>query len=196
MVECTSLGGPNNTYQWQANGTNLVGETSPNLTLSGIVASTGGIYTCAVFNQAGSHSASTFVFVYPYIIIEPPEIIIVSVNSSVLLVCDAESFPNPEYLWLRAEGRSFREVIATNGRNLNISSINYGDEGEYYCNASARGRNAQSQVAVIAGKLITHYLTRWYSLSKWFFFFYKLLHVLCYWRTTSIKPILKERQLW
>ncbi|SMN00268.1 hypothetical protein SPONL_1151 [uncultured Candidatus Thioglobus sp.] len=159
MVECTSLGGPNNTYQWQVNESNLVGETSPSLTLSSIVASTGGMYTCVVSNQAGNHSTSTFVFVYPYIVIEPPEIVTISVDSSVLIICDAESFPNPDYLWLRDEDRTFREVIETNVRNLNISSIEYGDEGGYYCNASARGRTALTQVVVIVGKLyIVHLL--------------------------------------
>lgn len=155
MLECTSLGGPNNTYQWQVNGTNLVGKTSQNLT---IPASTGGMYTCVVSNKAGNHSASTFVFVYPHIIMHPPEIVMTSANSSILLICDAESFPYPEYLWLRVGNGSFREEIETSSRNLNISSVQFGDEGGYYCIASARGRTVQLQIVVITGKQILRFV--------------------------------------
>ncbi|SMN00269.1 HK97 major tail subunit [uncultured Candidatus Thioglobus sp.] len=151
ILQCSSMGGPNNTYQWQAKGTYIDGEISQILILSNVTASTGGMYTCVVSNLAGNHSASTFVFVYPYIVEEPPAIITVSTGSPVLIICDVESFPSPEYLWLRIEDRIFREGTLNNSASLNISSIQYGDEGGYYCNASARGRTVQSQLAVITG---------------------------------------------
>ena len=68
---CTSVGGPDNTYQWQANDTNTQGETMENLTLTNVDASTGGIYTCVVTNAAGSDFDSTFLCIAPYFTTEP-----------------------------------------------------------------------------------------------------------------------------
>ena len=48
---CTSHGGPNNTYQWQANDTDILGETLAMLTLADVDALTGGLYTCMVTMQ-------------------------------------------------------------------------------------------------------------------------------------------------
>ncbi|SMN00271.1 HK97 major tail subunit [uncultured Candidatus Thioglobus sp.] len=154
MFVCNSKGGPNNTYQWQANGTDLDGEISQNLTRFNVTSRTGGLYTCVVSNEGGNHSASTFMFVYPYIVIEPPGSVTVSIESSVLLVCYAESFPSPTYLWFRADDGSIREGILTNGSSLSISRIQDRDQGGYYCNTSARGITVQSQVAIITGMII------------------------------------------
>ena len=149
LLQCISRGGPNNTYQWLANGTEWDEQSSQNLTLPDITAIDGGMYTCVVSNLAGSDNASTFVFIEPYIVSDPvgDEI---STGSTVVLTCGAEAFPNPEYLWVRPDERN---ISGTNyGRNLTIASIDYGDEGEYYCNASARGMTAMSEIAVIVGE--------------------------------------------
>ncbi len=146
------MGGPNNTYLWQANGTELVGETLQILVLPNVTASTGGMYTCVVSNQAGNDSASTSVFVYPYFVSQPRDVV-VSVGSSAMLICVVESFPNPAYQWQRMDGRPIHGGVSTIGRNLTISSIQYGDEGEYYCNASANGQTIVSEVGVIIGRL-------------------------------------------
>jgi hypothetical protein len=71
----------------------------------------------------------------------------------VRLTCVAEAFPNPEYLWVRADGETIRDDILTNASSLMITSIEYGDQGGYFCNASAREETAVSQVAVITGKI-------------------------------------------
>ena len=41
-------------YQWQLNGTNLLGATSSNLTLTGVTFAQAGFYACVVTNTAGS----------------------------------------------------------------------------------------------------------------------------------------------
>ena len=150
---CTSLGGPNNTYQWQENGDILYGQNSNILTLPNVTASTGGIYTCIVSNVAGSSNASTFVFIYPYFI-NHPHSDEVSVGSEVLLICDAASFPSPDYLWQRTDGVNISNDIVTNERNLSISSIAYGDEGGYFCTVSAREDSVPSNIAILTGNQI------------------------------------------
>ena len=147
---CTSSGGPNNTYQWLANGENLHGQNFDTLTFPNVTASTGGVYTCMVSNIAGSNNASTSVLIYPYFI-DHPRSIEVSVGSEVLLICDAASFPSPDYLWQRTDGMNISNNIATNDRNLNISSVQYGNEGGYFCTASAGEDSVQSQIAIVTG---------------------------------------------
>ena len=150
---CTSTGGPNNIYRWLKNGENLHGQDSDTLTLSNVTASTGGIYTCMVSNIAGGSNASTFVFIFPYFI-DHPRSHEVSVGSSVLLICDAVSFPSPDYLWQRSDGENISNDIAINEKNLSISSVEYGDEGGYFCNASAGEGSVQSQIAIVTGNCI------------------------------------------
>jgi hypothetical protein len=153
MLQCTSLGGPNNTYQWRANGV-LLTETSQNLSISNIMANDGGVYTCEVSNFAGNHTASTFVYVNPYIVSEPvgSEFVI---GASFVLTFGVKSFPNPEYLWQRRDGQAIDSDILMNGSNFSIPSIQYGDEGEYYSIATSRGTSVMSQFAVITGKYIS-----------------------------------------
>ena len=148
---CTSSGGPNNTYQWLQNGENLHGQNSDTLTLPNVTASTGGIYTCMISNIAGSYNASTFVFIFPYFINHPRNDE-ASVGSAVLLICDAASFPSPDYLWERSDGMNIRNDTVTYERNLSISSVEYGDEGGYFCNVSAGEGSVQSQIAILTGK--------------------------------------------
>ena len=149
-LECTSLGGPENLYQWQADGANISGETSEILMLPNVTATTGGMYTCVVTNIAGSNNASTFVFIFPYFI-NHPDSDQVSVESAVILICDAVSFPSPDYLWQRADGGNISSDTVTNERNLSISSVEYGDEGRYFCNASVGEDSVQSQIAIVTG---------------------------------------------
>ena len=147
---CTSSGGPNNTYQWLKNGESIHGQNSNTLNLPNVTASTGGVYTCMVSNIAGSHNASTFVFIFPYFI-NHPHSEEVSVGSAVLLICDAASFPSPDYLWQRSDSGNISNDIVTNERNLSISSVEYGDEGGYFCTASAREDSVPSNTAILTG---------------------------------------------
>ena len=147
---CTSSGGPNNTYQWLENGVILHGQNSDTLTRPNVTASTGGVYTCMISNIAGSHNASTFVFISPHFINHPLSEE-ASVGSAVLLICDVASFPSPDYLWQRLDGMNISNDIVTNERNLNISSVQYGDEGGYFCTASAGEVSVQSQIAIVTG---------------------------------------------
>jgi hypothetical protein len=149
LFQCTSVGGPIITYQWQVNGTNLNNETLQMLRVFNITADSGGEYTCVVSNPTGSHKSSTFLFVYPYFLSQPGDVQ-VSLGSMILLTCDAVGFPNPEYLWTRADGRIIRSDI-NDGRILKITDVWFGDGGNYFCYASGRGMSYVSQDLMITG---------------------------------------------
>jgi hypothetical protein len=140
------MGGPNNTYQWQFNGTNLDEETLPTLTIFNVTVDSGGEYTCVVSNFAGSHNDSTFLFVYPYFLSHPGDMQ-VFLGSVLQLTCDAVGFPSPGYLWQRADERQIMSNGAIDGRVLNITAKF--EVGEYYCIAFGIRRSILSQNAIV-----------------------------------------------
>ena len=147
---CGSTGGPNNAYQWQVNGSDIENETSQTLQLSNVNASTGGMYTCVVSNAAGSDSASTFLYVSPYFVIQPIHRQAES-GSTVSLSCEAEAFPAPEYQWWHVNGEPIRCEIISDSQVLVFDPVEFGDEGDYYCNASSIGMTTQSTVVTLTG---------------------------------------------
>ena len=150
VLECSSEGGPNNTYQWQMNNSNLTGATLPVLVLSNIEASTGGMYTCIVSNAAGSDNTSTSLYVFPYFVTQPTDIEVTN-GTSITLLCDAMAFPNPDYQWERAGGETFRGNIETSTQTLVISPVMFGDEGNYYCTASSLNVTIRSENTTVTG---------------------------------------------
>ena len=147
-LQCTSMGGPGNTYQWLLNGSNIVGETSGTLTLANVTAANGGEYTCHVSNTAGNDTDSTYVFIAPYFTTQPMDIA-VHIESSGNLSCVAEAFPYPEYQWERVDGEPIRPDIVTSESTFVISSIMLGDEGDFFCNASSGETSISSEHATI-----------------------------------------------
>ena len=149
---CSAQGGPNNTYQWQKNGTDLMNETDAALIVSNITAMNGGSYTCVVSNAAGNESATAVLHVEPIIVTQPTDIL--TRNGTVMsFTCAAESFPAPEYTWEKYNegGSSFDRV--SSGPVLEFTPAVFGDEGSYRCVTSLPGtsRNASSQLAVLTG---------------------------------------------
>ena len=147
---CSAQGGPNNTYQWQNDGQDLMNETNTTLTVSSISAVNGGSYTCVVSNAAGNDSATTVLYVEPIIVTQPTDIL--TRNGTVeSFTCAAESFPSPEYTWEKYN----EETIVSNGSVLEFTPAVFGDEGSYHCVASLPGtrRTATSQLVVLTGRL-------------------------------------------
>ena len=60
-LTCTSMGGPDNMYQWFHGGILLPGGTTPTLTLNDVRASDEGDYMCRVSNVAGDGNSSSTV---------------------------------------------------------------------------------------------------------------------------------------
>ena len=151
---CTAQGGPGNTYQWQRNGTNLDNEITQTLAITQISANNGDEYTCIVSNVAGSDSASTSLFVYPEITLNPVDIMDATNGTVRMLACDAAAFPEPQYQWERVGGDFGANVNGINSNLLVFVPVQFGDEGEYICNATANGRTVQSDTSTLTG--ITH----------------------------------------
>ena len=151
MLNCSSMGGPNNTYQWQINNSDLVGESSPILILFNVEASTGGIYTCRVSNVAGDDETSTFVYVSPYFVTQPVDTLSAN-GSSITLLCEAEAFPNPDYQWWRVDQELIRSEVLDSSQ-LVLDPVLFGDEGDYYCNVSSLEHTIQSHVVTVSGKV-------------------------------------------
>ena len=155
-LTCISMGGPGNAYQWEKDG-NIVA-TDDVLTLMDIDASSGGIYTCTVSNLAGNDSATTTLYVAPYFIIHP-ENVETSNSSEVNISCLAESFPEPEYMWMKDGDSSLvREGVITVDmpNSLGFRPVLFGDEGVYVCVAFITidmvVHNESSDTTVLAGK--------------------------------------------
>ena len=154
---CTSMGGPKNIYSWAKSGENIANDSV--VTLIGIDASSGGVYTCTVSNFAGNDSATTTLYVAPYFVTHP-ENVETSNSSEVNITCEAESFPSPQYVWLKngvAEMVRVDVVIADIPNTLGFRPVIFGDEGMYTCVASITigmaAHNESSNSAVLTGTL-------------------------------------------
>ncbi|KAL5486363.1 hypothetical protein EMCRGX_G018829 [Ephydatia muelleri] len=145
ILNCSGLGGPGNTYRWSS------GQTTPTLQLNVTNGtSDGGVYTCVVTNAAGNGSASATVYVTPTIITQPSDMLAV-VNGNVTLMCEAEAFPPPQYIWEHIGGNlaGRSNVMGINSNNLKLNSIVFGDEGSYRCNATSNGTTVVSRNAIV-----------------------------------------------
>lgn len=151
-LECSGDGGPDNMYQWQVNGCDSAGATSPTLLVANVQASDGGEYTCVVTNAAGSDSASTFLYVAPYFTTQPSNML-ATTGSSIMLLCEAEAFPSPNYQWGRVDGDQIRADIINIASMLVIDSVMFEDAGAYYCNVSSLTETIRSLDATITGNL-------------------------------------------
>ena len=153
ILMCISSGGPNNTYKWVKDSEVILdSETSDTLTLIIANGSSGGNYTCTVSNVAGSDSASTTLYVAPYIVTPLEEQILTTNGSNVNISCDADGFPSPTVSWVDMTNA---EVMNTS--LLEFSPVIFGDEGLYRCVATAEingvNFNAMDDT-IIVGKLI------------------------------------------
>ena len=154
FLNCFSLGGPGNIYQWST------GQITPTLEL--IVTngtSDGGTYTCVVTNAAGSGSASATVYVTPTIITQPSDVLAV-VNDNVTLVCEAEAFPPPQYQWEHIEGNltGRSNVMGINSKKLELNGVLFGDEGSYICKVISNNITVGLREATVTCKSLNEVL--------------------------------------
>ena len=137
---CLAQGGPNNEYQWQHDGVDLMNETIDTLNIDNIGAANGGSYTCVVSNAAGNDSATATLYVAPTIVTQPADIL--TRNGTVVnFNCEAEGFPPPEYQWEKYNETMGTFIRVGSDSVLEFSPAVFGDEGRYRCVASQLGTN-------------------------------------------------------
>lgn len=151
-MNCTAQGGPNNTFVWKNDSEIVVGEVSPTFELSPVM---GGVYTCEVSNAAGTGNATTVVFVQLRFDIHPTDIFTVRGMRQVF-VCEAEAFPAPTYEWFRTNGDIRGNLTGIETRVLIFDSVEFGDEGDYYCLATSNNFSMSSDVATLTGREIRY----------------------------------------
>ena len=152
---CTSEGGPDNTLQWFKDGTDvtdMIEGSENNLTLYNISADgDGGVYECRASNAAGMGSASVTLYVSPMFIMQPLDQNITD-GENVSFTCIATAFPPAEYMWYRVEGDLPESATGGNTSTLTLSPAVFGDQGQYYCNATSNDILISSDIVTLTSK--------------------------------------------
>ena len=161
---CTGMGGPGNRFHWlfqeeflsnsNADVNITMNDSISLLNLLRVNASDGGEYSCIISNAAGNDTSSTFLFISPYFTSQPEEVMGPN-GSRVVLICEAEAFPPPEYQWGRSGGQEIRNgVVGVNKSMLIFDPIVFGDEGGYFCNVTSQDNTIQSETITATSERI------------------------------------------
>ena len=149
ILTCSAQGGPSNMFQWQNNDVNLTNETSEILNITG--SDGGGVYTCVVSNDAGRDMDNFTVNIIPEFI-QP----LIGYNAEVdtyrTLECNVTAFPAPTYQWYKVGGELGVNVSGENTAVLRFDPVQYGDEGDYYCQATSGSITITSDNATLTSK--------------------------------------------
>lgn len=151
---CNNKGGPNNTIIWEIDGDRLPLNSSHQISVF-VNASTGGNHTCIVTNAAGSEAYTTTLYVFPLFTENPEPFVDATNGTNAAFACDADSFPEPMYQWIRLDDLMVREnILDTNRPNvLGFMPTLFGDEGTYVCRAFIRVNGTIHDVNSTAGVL-------------------------------------------
>ena len=141
---CSSLGGPEATYQWSKDGSVLEGENSTLLVISNVSTSSGGIYTCNASNTEGYNTASGALFMHPFFTLQPADVLS-RINVNLNLTCGADGFPSPAVHWEDSEGMS-----VSSSALLELAPVMFGDEGVYYCVAETTVTVGNDSITITA----------------------------------------------
>ncbi len=115
----------------------------------------GGEYTCLVSNGAGNDTNTTMLYITPWIVTEPADVLTRDgMNES--LTCEAEGFPDPDYQWQHFQSADVSSLVSTDPV-FSFRPVEFGDEGLYQCVAYSDptgGMNltAESRNTTLTGK--------------------------------------------
>ena len=152
VLTCSAMGGPSNTFEWQLNNVTLAGETDSILNRTNIAANEdGGTYTCVVSNDAGSGMDSATVNVM-LVITENPTSFSTSVSQNQQFVCNATGFPEPTFQWFKEGGNLTGNFSGEDTSVLRFTPVQFGDEGDYYCQVTSGNTILNSSVVTLGGE--------------------------------------------
>ena len=108
--------------------------TDTQLTLTMVNGSTGGQYTCVVFNDAGYGNDTVTLYVSPRILTQPEDQFVQN-GDNVTFTCIADSFPAPTYQWerLNTSDSIFESLPGETNTTLVFEPIEHEDFGRYKC---------------------------------------------------------------
>ncbi|XP_041640754.1 basement membrane-specific heparan sulfate proteoglycan core protein-like isoform X1 [Cheilinus undulatus] len=140
-LNCSSDANPAANYTWyrtNGDGDPQFFRPGPQLSLSSIQPSDSGLYDCSAENELGRRTSELVSISVKY----APRLPSVSVNpsaettegSSVILNCSSDANPAASYTWYRTNGGGDSQFFRA-GPQLNFSSIQPSDSGQYYCSA-------------------------------------------------------------
>ena len=142
-------------FEWAFNDTVLENEITENLTLTELTASeNGGRYSCNVNNLAGNGTYTTSLFFNPVITASPIDELTFNGSLNVTFTCNATGYPTPHYEWFKNDNSLPRNSIVdvkADTSTLTISPVEFGDEGAYYCSATANNISVASHMATLHG---------------------------------------------
>lgn len=140
-LSTSAFGSPTLVYQWQKNGTNLIGKTSTNLVLSAVQISDSGNYALIVTNSYGAVTSSIVALTVqagpPIVLTSPSSLSRYTGQTAMFLVKAGGSAPI-SYQWL-FNGTNVSGATAT---NLTLANLQLTQAGNY----SVRLSNAQGSV--------------------------------------------------
>ena len=123
------------------------------LTINTISASDGGEYTCTVSNLAGNASNSSTLYVSPYIVTNPVQILTATNGATMrVLECEAAAFPLSTYTWTKLTGPGFPMVIVNESDSGILAfspEIKFSDYGTYVCTVSSNGQMVNSSISTV-----------------------------------------------
>ena len=163
VLTCTVEGGPMNMFSWYLNDTQITSGMNniiisdsffySTLTISSVSAPNhGGTYRCVASNAAGFDQADTLLFVSPRIIEQPSALTLTQNGFNVILVCRAEAFPVPRYLWLDTLNND--QTVGDPEPLLQFIPAVFGNESIYRCRISSNELIVDSQLAQLHGNII------------------------------------------
>ena len=130
-------------------------------TITDIVASDGGYYTCAITNTTSYVYSTVKVYVTPYFTNQSLNVY-TSDGMSENVTCIAEAFPSPEVYWIatfesNGETRNDSESTSDVAEQsiLRFNPVMFGDEGVYVCIASNQYGNDSTSITVTSKLVYT-----------------------------------------
>ncbi len=141
-------------YQWQFDGTNILGATTTNLALNNLGYTSAGTYTLAVSNVAGTNISQpavlTVVAVPPSIVTEPSSQSVVVGGTAIFAVSAAGTAPF-QYQWMLGT-TALTDGVGIAGSQSNILTLTnaqYSEAGSYTVQVSNAGGSSNSTPAIL-----------------------------------------------